>query len=195
MTEELKNKSGSRNTSVSLENEVFDWLDTQGEKYGINRSKLINDIIRERIRRRPSGLNHDIEWILDNKVNYHKLAFGTDCKFHYKLEDCPEYGDFSTAYSITLDDEPPLAYVLAAEDTRETLKDLFADSVMFYMEKVTPIILVIPYRMDPSHKIWELLSKHEGIIVTTPEDLVDHIEGIMSGLPEDWNHPRVPLDL
>lgn len=175
------------NASFNLPRDVSVWLSEYADTVSTTKTSVLVKTLQDAMNEKGSGFRTDVEWILRNKISYHKRTFGESTEFHWKYEDVENYGDFTSGYSLSLDEEPPLGYVLAAENTRNNLRQLFADAVMFYMEKMLSVILLIPYRLDPTHKVWTALKKHDGIQVCTPETLVDEIEGLMAALPDDWN--------
>lgn len=170
-------RATTKNTSVNLEFEVFDWLDEESEKRGVNRSKLINEIVRDRMGTRPSGLRHDVEWILDNKLNdflkYKQLDYNEEL--------------WGASYVIYRDlspiEEPdcPVCFIMVAELTRNRLRELFAEAMILSLEdEDVPTIMLIPYKTDPSNKIWKAFSKQELLSVKTPENFLSIVHNSWS---------------
>lgn len=175
-------KKLSKNTSINFESDIFQWLDEESARRGVNRSKLINNIVRERMETRPSGFKADIEWIMGEHLH-------PGSHVDWKEEPIPEdIQDFDAIYSIhrlATDDshQDALAgYIILVENTREGLRRLFADAMLFHLNNGNhPILLMIPYKLDPDNKVWKGFSQFEPIQVRTPEKLVPAVNRYLLG--------------
>ena len=193
MTEQPQNKL--ENASFKLPKELNDWLANQAENQGRNKTKVLIDILQERMVSRPSGFKHDMEWLLEE--NYSQK--GTNDLVYNHHEQKGENNAFDTAYKLVnrhfeRKGEEIVCYVIPAESTRENLKDLFANAVIFNVENDHPVILLIPYILTPDHRIWKAFEKYPDIHICTPDRLLIAIKDIQLAWDQeiardtiDWN--------
>jgi hypothetical protein len=184
---------GTMKTSINMPLDIHEWVEREAEARGQKKSQIILRALRERMETRPSGFRNDVEWIMDNRILFYNEEVGENI-FRWTHYEDSDIAGFDAAYSLSLLDEPAFSYLLIAEDTRDNLRKLFADAVMFNLEVDTPTIMLIPYRFDPHNKTWESLKRHKEISICTPEGLADVAGEILRRTIQanpDWDKDRV----
>jgi len=175
------------NKSISFSPDVLEWLDIQADKRGISRSKVFNDIVRDRMDSAPSGLKHDVEYLLENNYSTDGFNLSNLTWSHFNTKD--KNSVFKTVYKLKdvrnkFDPDNTACYVIPTETTRDNLRELFANAVIFNVDHASPVVLLIPYKLNPRHKIWSAFEQYPSIYICTPESFITAIGIIEANLNE-----------
>lgn len=163
------------NTSINIDHDLADWIKSEQKRRKVTRSKLINLVIRERLNQRPVGFIHDIRWLLEEKHGPFNI-----------VESKHNKDWFAGAFEVLdprniagpAEDGELVCKILVAENTRDDLMRLFAESVVEQSSALCPVILLIPYKLDKTHRVWSALDKQVLIHVVTPDGLIKTIHDL-----------------
>lgn len=168
----METKPEFKNTSINIDLDILSWLDLEADRRKSNRSKIIMDIIRDRIESRPSGFLPDIDWLLQTQINpYIADLDPAPDKSWDVVQDIYEWDELTEGGTL-------ICRVLIVEKTRDRLRELFAEAVLESLDTGISTILLIPYKLDPKHKVWAAFEKQDLLYVCTPETLASTIKKI-----------------
>jgi hypothetical protein len=198
----------TKNTSINLPVDLLDWLKEQATKRHSTLSRTAADFLKERMDSHAPGIVNDIEWILNNRLPNYCMWFpdipadtnDVIAAFTIERKATQEETDFMRDYAkeayISLHPkQPQLAQsfaevneihgvaacrILVATQTRHKLMRLFTAAIMDRDESAMETILVVPYKLDPRHKIWNSVRKQDRLQICTPDGL---LHAILSTVP------------
>lgn len=168
----METKPEFKNTSINIDLDILAWLDMEADRRKSNRSKIIMDIIRDRIESRPSGFLPDIDWLLQTQINPYMpdLVYLPNKPWDVAYDIYEYYDGDEIGYTFSR--------ILIAENTRDRLRELFAEAVLESLDTGVATIMLIPYKLDPKHKVWAAFEKQDLLHVCTPETLALTIKKI-----------------
>ena len=180
-----------KNTSINIPTHIDDWLSKEAVVRSLNKSQVVTKLIQERIdgKTRTSGFLTDIDWLLDQElaVTANNIK---DMELAWRQQTSTPEG-FDAMYSIyfvnthvpvnSAKRKDAILNIMVAESSRTNLRDLFASAVMQSLsDKGVGTMMVIPYKLNPKHEVWEALAKFDEIKVVTPDSFGRVMRAIIS---------------